>query len=54
MNIEDIVKSLVVTSSLSSSTLKEILSGVVSQDLSISDVQTNLSKYIKIFKMATI
>ena len=42
MNIEDNVQSLTVTSSLTSSTLYKIFSGVISDDLSISDVKMNL------------
>ena len=44
MNIEDTVQSLTVTSSLKSSILKGVFSGVIADDLSISDVKMSLSE----------
>ena len=50
MNIEENVQSLTVTSSLTSSTLKRSFSGVISDDLSISDVKINPSKIFRNFQ----
>ena len=50
MNIEDNVKSLTVTSSLTSSTLKKVFSGVIFDVLAISDVKMSLSEIFKIFQ----
>ena len=50
MNIEDNVQSLTVTSSLTSSTLKRSFSGVISDDLSISDVKIIPSEIFRNFQ----
>ena len=50
MNIENTAQSLTVTSSLTSSTLKGVFSGVISDDLSISDVKMSLSEIFRNFQ----
>ena len=46
MNIEDNVYSLTVASWLTSSTSKKVFSGIIGDDLSISDVKMNLCKIV--------
>ena len=50
MNIEDNLQSLTVTSSLTSSILKWSFSGVIFDDLPISDVKINPSKIFRNFQ----
>ena len=54
INIEGQIWHHAVTSSVTSSTSKVLFSGIIFDDLSISDAKLNLSEIFQIFKMAAI